>query len=218
MCNIIRDRKDGVTVWLNNDPEPVGKDLEDKWDLVVKGPCDEVARHANMRRWDDPIDYKTVAEEDLNKVRGKHRAEVIIGTPRKPGILRNAGQLTLSQSLRVPPLSYDKEKSDTPSKKGTKRKADSQPHLFSKVATKASARKPKAQSKKATTASKNNELEEEAPTIDSVFKATKRGPKILLYGSSPARLVDENSASPLSSCGHKIACSPCYGVMRVQPG
>jgi NAD-dependent histone deacetylase SIR2 len=170
-----------------------------------------------MRRWDDPTDYKTVAEEDLNKVRGKQRAEVIIGTPRKPGVLRNAGQLTLSQSPHVPPLSFDKEKPDTPSKNGTKRKAVAQPHLFSKVATKASARKPKAQSKKATTASKNNKLETEAPTIDSVFKATKRGPKINLYGPSPARLVDENAALTLSSCGHKIACNPCYGVMRVQP-
>jgi NAD-dependent histone deacetylase SIR2 len=218
MCNIVRDRKDGVTIWLNNDPEPMGKDLEDKWDLVVKGPCDEVARHANMRRWDDPTDYKTVAEEDLNKVRGKQRAQVIIGTPQKPGVLCNAGQLTLNQSSHVPPLSFDKENSDTSSKNGTKRKADAQPHLFSKATTKAFARIPKAQSKKATTASKNNKLEKEAPTIDSVFKATKRGPKILLYGSSPARLVDENAASTLSSCGHKIACSPCYGVMRVQPG
>jgi NAD-dependent histone deacetylase SIR2 len=81
MCNIVRDRKDGVTVWLNNDPEPVGKDLEDKWDLVVEGPCDEVARYANMRRWDDTTDYKTATDEDLSKVKEKQRAEAIIGTP-----------------------------------------------------------------------------------------------------------------------------------------
>jgi NAD-dependent SIR2 family protein deacetylase len=47
MCKIVRDRKDGVAIWVNNDPEPLGKDLEDVWDLVVNGPCDEVARHAN---------------------------------------------------------------------------------------------------------------------------------------------------------------------------
>jgi NAD-dependent histone deacetylase SIR2 len=215
MCNIVRDRKDGVTVWLNNDPEPMGKDLEDKWDLVVKGPCDQVARHANMRRWDDPIDYKTLAEKDLNIVRGKQRAEVLIGTPRKPGVLRNAGQLTLSQRPRVPPLSFDKERSDTPPEHGTKRKADTQPNLFSKVATQAPARKPKAQSKKTTTARKNNALQKEVPTIDRVFKATKCGSKIILYGPSPACLVDENVASPPSSCGHKIVCSPYYGA---QPG
>ncbi|KAF2761851.1 DHS-like NAD/FAD-binding domain-containing protein, partial [Pseudovirgaria hyperparasitica] len=43
MCNVVRDRRDGTTIWINNDPEPSGKDLENLWDLVVKGPCDEVA-------------------------------------------------------------------------------------------------------------------------------------------------------------------------------
>jgi NAD-dependent histone deacetylase SIR2 len=180
MCNIVRDRKDGVTVWLNNDPEPVGKDLEDKWDLVVKGPCDEVARYANMRRWDDPMDYKTVTDEDLNKVREKQRAEVVIGTPRKPGVLRNAGQLTPGQSPRILPISFNKEEPDTPSRKGTKRKADAQMDLFGKVATKAPARKPKAQPKKATATSKSKakkEPKKEAPAINNVFKATKGGAK-----------------------------------------
>ncbi|KAH6869911.1 hypothetical protein BKA58DRAFT_439477 [Alternaria rosae] len=160
-----------------------------------------------MRRWDD-----------LNNVRGKQRAEFIIGSPRKPGVLRNAGQLTLSQRPCVPPLSFDKERLDTPSENGTKRKADTQPHLLSKVATKAPARKPKGQSKKATRARKNNALKKEAPTIDSVFKPTKRGSKINFYRPSPARLVDKNVALPPSSCGHKVVCSPYYGVMRVQPG
>jgi NAD-dependent histone deacetylase SIR2 len=127
MCNIVRDRKDGVTVWLNNDPEPVGKDLEDKWDLVVKGPCDEVARYANMRRRDD--------------------------------------------------LMLNKEAPNTPSKKGTKRKADAHMNSFAKVATKAQARKPKAQPKRTTATSKikvKKEPKREAPAIDSVFKTMKK--------------------------------------------
>ncbi|KAF1984808.1 DHS-like NAD/FAD-binding domain-containing protein [Aulographum hederae CBS 113979] len=59
MCGVVRDRKDGVTVWINNDPEPVGKDLENCWDVVVRGPCDEVARQAAMRKWDqeETIDW-----------------------------------------------------------------------------------------------------------------------------------------------------------------
>jgi len=173
MCNIVRDRKDGVTVWLNNDPEPLGKDLEDKWDLVVKGPCDEVARHANMRRWDDPMHYKTVTDEDLSKVKEKQRAEVVIGTPRKPGVLRNAGQLTPGQSPRILPKSFNKEEPDTPSKK---RKTDAQMDLFGKVATKALAKRPKAQPKKAAAASKNKpkkEAKNGVPAINNVFKATK---------------------------------------------
>ncbi|CAN9303278.1 unnamed protein product [Alternaria alternata] len=180
MCNIVRDRKDGVTVWLNNDPEPMGKDLEDKWDLVVKGPCDEVARYANMRRWDDPMHYKTVTDEDLNKVRERQRAEVIIGTPRKPGVLRNAGQLTPGQSPRILPLSFNKEEPDTPSKKGTKRKADAQMDLFGKVATKAPARKPKAQPKKA------------AATKGGAKPAGKAVGKPVAKGSDPALTIIES--------------------------
>ncbi len=53
MCHIVRDRRNGMAVWINNDGEPNGKDLENCWDLVVKGPCDEVARYAAMRKWDD---------------------------------------------------------------------------------------------------------------------------------------------------------------------
>ncbi|KAF1833576.1 NAD-dependent histone deacetylase SIR2 [Decorospora gaudefroyi] len=175
MCNIVRDRRDGVSIWLNNDPEPMGKDLEDKWDLVVKGPCDEVARLANMRKWDDPMEYKTVTDDDLSKIKEKQRAEVVIGTPRKPGVLRNAGQLTPGQSPRILPQSIKKEEPDTPSKRGTKRNADGQMDLFGKVATKAPAKKPNARPKKAT-ASKSKakkEPKKELPGINTVFKATK---------------------------------------------
>jgi hypothetical protein len=47
MCGVVRGREDGMTIWINNDPPPFVKDLE--WDLVVEGPCDEVARRACMR-------------------------------------------------------------------------------------------------------------------------------------------------------------------------
>jgi NAD-dependent histone deacetylase SIR2 len=172
MCKIVRDRKDGVAVWINNDPEPLGKELEDVWDLVVKGPCDEVARHANMRKWDDPMDYKEVTDAHVSKVKEKQRAEVIIGTPRKSGVIRNAGHLTPGQSPRIFPQTMAKEQ-PTPSKKGTKRKSDAQIDLFGKVATKAPAKK--AQPKRATISKSKakKEVKSEAPGINAVFKATK---------------------------------------------
>ncbi|KAF3031964.1 hypothetical protein E8E11_001129 [Didymella keratinophila] len=179
MCNIVRDRKDGVTVWLNNAPEPVGKDLEDKWDLVVKGPCDEVARYANMRRWDDPIDYKTVTDEDLNEVKEEQRAEVIIGTPRKPSV-----HLTPGQSPRILPISSNKAEPDTSSTKVTKKKTGAQMDLFGKVATKAPTRKPKAQPKKTKAASKSKakkEPREEAPAINKVFKVSMGVSRALIH-------------------------------------
>ncbi|KAF1941854.1 DHS-like NAD/FAD-binding domain-containing protein [Clathrospora elynae] len=198
MCNIVRDRRDGVTVWLNNDPEPMGKEFEDKWDLVVTGPCDEVARHANMRRWDDPMDYKKVTDDDISKVKEKQRAEVVIGTPKRPGVLRNAGQLTPDQSPRLLPQSFAKQEPDTPSKKGTKRKADAQMDLFGKVATKAPTKKPKARPKKAAaTKSKiKKEPKKEATNINIVFKATKGATrpatKPLIKAANPALTIIES--------------------------
>jgi NAD-dependent histone deacetylase SIR2 len=173
MCKIVRDRKDGVAIWVNNDPEPLGKDLEDVWDLVVNGPCDEVARHANLRRWDDPMDYKEVTDADVSKVKETQRAEVIIGTPRKPGVLRNAGHLTPGQSPRILPQNMVKEEQPTPSKKGTKRKSDAQMDLFGTVATKAPAKK--TQPKKAATGKSRAKkvVKDTVPGINAVFKATK---------------------------------------------
>ena len=47
MCGVVRGRRDGLAVWINQDGPPPGKEFEDCWDLIVKGPCDEVARHWN---------------------------------------------------------------------------------------------------------------------------------------------------------------------------
>ena len=55
LCNVVRDRKDGVAVCNNNDPPPSGPQFEDCWDIVVNGPADEVANLAAMRHWNDPL-------------------------------------------------------------------------------------------------------------------------------------------------------------------
>ncbi|MCJ1251658.1 hypothetical protein MMC30_008893 [Trapelia coarctata] len=44
MCGVVRGRRDGLAVWINRDPPPLGKEFEDCWDLVVKGPSDKVAQ------------------------------------------------------------------------------------------------------------------------------------------------------------------------------
>lgn len=70
MCATVRDRRGGVTVWINNDPPPVSKDLEDCWDIVVQGPSDAVAKHAAMRKWDDPVEsdsFSEVSDEDAKR-------------------------------------------------------------------------------------------------------------------------------------------------------
>ncbi|EFY90252.1 NAD-dependent histone deacetylase SIR2 [Metarhizium acridum CQMa 102] len=44
LCQVARGRKDGLTAWLNIDPEPKIPDFKDCWDLVVKSTCDNIAR------------------------------------------------------------------------------------------------------------------------------------------------------------------------------
>jgi hypothetical protein len=50
MCRAVHYRNRGLTVWMNKDAPPVDKDYT--WDLIVYGPCNRVAEHADLPRWD----------------------------------------------------------------------------------------------------------------------------------------------------------------------
>ncbi|CAD6446685.1 10359fae-171a-40e0-ad45-405a8fa4f32b [Sclerotinia trifoliorum] len=65
MCSTTRDRKNGFTAWINLDGEPGGPEFKDCWDMIVRGECDEVARHAGLPKWDDKDlgQYTVVANE-----------------------------------------------------------------------------------------------------------------------------------------------------------
>jgi len=77
MCNIVRGRKDGVAIWINNDPEPTGKEFEDCWDIVVRGTCDAVAKHAALRYWWEKQDSEEPTQEQWNKAI-ENSVEVVI--------------------------------------------------------------------------------------------------------------------------------------------
>lgn len=70
MCGVVRGRRDGLAVWINQEAPPVGKEFEDCWDLIVKGACDEVAR-----QWSDEKDSTTCTESDVEKAK-KRSGEV----------------------------------------------------------------------------------------------------------------------------------------------
>ncbi|KAI0126016.1 DHS-like NAD/FAD-binding domain-containing protein [Xylariales sp. AK1849] len=53
MCKVTRQRKDGITAWINLESEPSGADLKDCWDLVVQGKCDDVASLVGLPHWDE---------------------------------------------------------------------------------------------------------------------------------------------------------------------
>ncbi|KAJ5794126.1 Sirtuin family [Penicillium paradoxum] len=61
MCATIRSRKDGVTMFINNEL-PSGKEFDDCFDLIVKGSCDEVAHQTRLEPWNS--DDKTPCTYD----------------------------------------------------------------------------------------------------------------------------------------------------------
>jgi NAD-dependent histone deacetylase SIR2 len=103
MCGTVRDRKDGVTVWINNDPPPALKDYE--WDLIVQGPCDEVAARAAMRKWDEPEpELQLITDEAVEKVKRENgQPLVVIQSPSKKNrtVERVAGVLTPAASPKM---------------------------------------------------------------------------------------------------------------------
>lgn len=79
MCGVVRARRDGLAVWVNHDPPPVGKEFEECWDLVVKGSSDDVANFVKMRRWnDDGIDVKCCTEMEAEKAMQEKGIQVLI--------------------------------------------------------------------------------------------------------------------------------------------
>jgi NAD+-dependent protein deacetylase SIR2 len=105
MCGVVRGRKDGLTIWINNDPPPLVKDFE--WDLIVKGPCDEVAHRACMRQWDRPEEEKGEAAtaEQVQKVQETSKLEVLIMSPSKTKTFeRIQGVVTPVSSPRLTPF------------------------------------------------------------------------------------------------------------------
>ena len=87
MCGTVRDRRDGVAIWINRGPPPVGKEFEDCWDLVVAGDCDQVAQRANMRRWNDEgNDYKDCTESEAERAKEKDSGIKVLVKPVKRSV------------------------------------------------------------------------------------------------------------------------------------
>lgn len=99
MCHVVRGRKDGITMWINHEPVPVGRDFENCWDLVIKGDCDEVARQANMKPWDDDSDdiVQECTASDVERVKQEQGPFSVI-VPTSKNAQMNTGILTPSSS------------------------------------------------------------------------------------------------------------------------
>lgn len=112
MCNIVRDRREGTTIWINHDPAPTGKDLEDCWDLIVKGDCDEVARLAALREWDDTTSdiMEDYTESDLERVKSS-QGEIQVEIPKTPrqseAVVDIQAQAGMKAAAMTPPISQN---------------------------------------------------------------------------------------------------------------
>ena len=85
LCKVIRCRRNGKTIWINNDP-PSGKEFDDCWDIVVKGDCEKVAQLADLKRWNDNTDsmlQESLAEDAERAKKDQKQMSVIIETPKK---------------------------------------------------------------------------------------------------------------------------------------
>jgi len=107
ICGVVRARRDGVAIWINRGPPPIAKEFDGCWDLVVAGACDEVARLAKMRRWNDEgNDYKecTESEAEQAKLTGTG-VQVVVkaakckgSTPRRSATPNEYGRPTLTMT------------------------------------------------------------------------------------------------------------------------
>ncbi|MCJ1479592.1 hypothetical protein MMC13_008278 [Lambiella insularis] len=80
MCGVVRGRRDGLAVWVNRDPPPLGKEFEDCWDLVVKGASDKVAQ-----QWSDANrGYMDCTDSEIERAKQKAgKVQVVINSPVK---------------------------------------------------------------------------------------------------------------------------------------
>ena len=165
MCGVVRGRKGGLTIWINQDSPPNGKEFENCWDLVVKGACDEVAFRANMKRWDDEsIDFTTCTESEAERAKARAgEVNVVIESPSKKISSLNISTPELS------PISQKVIVNLYPSISNHPKKRDSNPKAIS---VKGPGRK---ESSKLPAAKKRPVKKVDVPmgTITSVFKSIK---------------------------------------------
>jgi len=103
MCGVVRSRRDGLAIWINNNPEPSGREFENCWDLVIRGDCDDVARLANLPRWDDNGTGKFCGESAEKTARDEEQSDVQVvveSVKKTDNVFKFQGVLTPAASPR----------------------------------------------------------------------------------------------------------------------
>jgi NAD-dependent histone deacetylase SIR2 len=189
MCKVTRDRRDGITAWINLDPEPTGTDLKNCWDLVVRGKCDDVASLVHLPRFDESIEQgaETLVDDakyqsDVRRV--KLEVEIRSSLPENSTSTKaetpdslpvEAKMQTLKRVQGIPtPSASPKIRTALPSKpvaKSKQAKLTFSSHTSKATSTSAAKISRKATQRK-TKQAKKPEPKSKA-TINAAFKATK---------------------------------------------
>ena len=203
MCGVVRGRRDGLAVWINHEPPPVGKEFEHCWDLIVTGGSDEVARQAAMRRWDDTEnDFKECTESEVERAKKRvGEVKVIIESPRKinpPGLPTPMASPHPKQ-LKIPKIKLKLGRPPVQQKK--KPTAASNKILFDPIPTiktsKANtSRKPKRETEAISKASKTTKISTNRK-INATFKVTKGYAQTTKQSCLPSKPQE----TPLTSAG-----------------
>lgn len=115
LCKVVRGRRNGVAMWINNEP-PAGKEFEHCWDLMVKGDCEEVARLVRLKQWDDnaPDVFDECNASEIERVKKEHGGiSVVVQTPRKK-------IKTIDTGILTPASSHDEDGAEFPHKQPKK--------------------------------------------------------------------------------------------------
>ncbi|KOS42745.1 hypothetical protein ACN38_g6366 [Penicillium nordicum] len=117
LCTMIRSRKDGVTMFINNEP-PSGKEFDNCFDLIIKGSCDEVARQVNLKSWESEDITPCVYESSPEPIsHGFNFTDVsVVVTPKK--------RPRADTGLDTPSSSHDEKPMKKPATKATKIKVE----------------------------------------------------------------------------------------------
>ena len=200
-CNTVRDRKDGLTIWINRDSPPVGKEFENCWDLVVEGDCDQVATRAHMKRWDDTSeDYQECTESDAERAAKSSEVQVVVESQVKKVV--KSALLTPAPSPRSKSAELENRKKVNlklkPPKPLDLSKLQSIPKEKSIAAlstmTKASKPRPKAPAVKPSKPKKGSRASLPNPTINNVFKVSK--PQAPRFGKPKLVYLSDDELSP----------------------
>lgn len=137
LCAVTRDRRGGFTAWINLDPEPLGIDMKDCWDMVVRADCDEIARYVGLPRWDDKDlgEYRKVEGKEVKAAKKATGLLSVAVEPKQLDAIKTEGMITPTDSPRqqsplpgaklkqtslsfAPPKTADNEKPTKTKKKG----------------------------------------------------------------------------------------------------